>query len=58
MGECAFKEVIKTNGRNASEAKSGLPSEAEEASGRLTASIVHWHEALPLTYNAFSTMPC
>jgi hypothetical protein len=30
--------------RYASEAKSGLPPEAEEAFGRLTASTAHWYK--------------
>jgi hypothetical protein len=39
--KCALKEVAIPGGRHASEAKSGLLSEAEEASGRLTASTTH-----------------
>jgi len=35
------KKGISVVGRNASEAQLGLPSEAEEVSGRLTASIAH-----------------
>jgi hypothetical protein len=34
-------------GRNASEAKLGLPTEAEEASGGLTSSTAHWYQTRP-----------
>jgi len=42
------KEVICAGGRDAPEAQLGLPSEAEEASGRLTASIAHRYNSFDL----------
>jgi len=36
--------VICAGGRDASEAQLGLPSEAEEVFGRLTASVAHFYE--------------
>jgi len=39
-----FEKKIFARGSYASEAKSGVPSEAEEAYSRLTASIAQWYK--------------
>jgi len=39
--QCSFRSVILLSSRDASEAKLGLPSEAEEASGCLTVTTAH-----------------
>jgi len=36
--------VIGAGGRDTSEAQLGLPSEAEEVFGSLTASMAHWYQ--------------
>jgi len=47
--ECAFTEVTLSGGRYGSEAKSGLPSEAKEAYGRLTDWTAHWYNSRGLS---------